>query len=312
MTKIPTGQILVTGARGMLAGHLIPHLEAAGHHFILSDRIEGAALDRQTLPISLDYQVRHLDVTDIGEVRATVDELRPSWIVNCSAYTAVDAAETEAAPAIAINGLGPKHLAECAREFGARLLHVSSDYVFGRLEDRTSPIAEDTPAAPCGVYGFTKHLGDEFVRCIHPGLSLIVRPSWLHGLYGPNFVDTILRAAKERDELAVVNDQTGSPTWAEWLAEVMVKLMKLETTGVVHATSRGDITWYEFAKEIVSLAGLKTRVKPQSSRELNRPAPRPPYSTLALERLEGILGEPAPDWREGLKAHLRLRGYEVA
>ena len=159
---------------------------------------------------------------------------------------------------------------------------------------------------PCGVYGHSKRFGDELVSRILPNHSLIIRTSWLHGVHGPNFIDSILRFAKQREEIRVVNDQTGSPTWSSWLAEIMLALLMKDARGVFNATSRGDITWFDFATEIVRLAGLQTRVLPQTTEELNRPAPRPVYSTLELSKLEAFLGKPCIDWKEGVAAHMAL------
>ena len=131
----------------------------------------------------------------------------------------------------------------------------------------------------------------------------------MHGLYGPNFVATIARVAKERDELKVVNDQIGSPTWAQWLAEAMVKLVRTDKRGLYHACSHGDISWYDFARGIVEMLGLKTKVSTQTTAELQRKARRPFYSTMNVQKLEAALGERCPSWREGLAAHLEhLKG----
>lgn len=249
--------------------------------------------------------------TDVGELDITrpvddaVGRLRPDWIVNCAGYTAVDRAEGDAERVFAINAAGPENLARAARRHGARLLHISSDYVFS---GGSTPYPEDHPPAPCGVYGRSKHAGDVAVLRELPDAHLIVRPSWLHGLHGPNFVDAILRQADAGGPLRVVDDQVGSPTWARWLAGVLVRLIDRNARGVYHATSRGNISWFEFAREIVRLAGIGVAVEPQSTAELARPAPRPAYSTLDVTKLEALLGEPCPSWRDGLREHLRRRG----
>lgn len=268
-------RILITGAAGML----------------------GSELARR-LPDAVATDVAELDIT--GEI----DLPAIDWIVNCAAYTAVDRAETDAVRAFAINATGPTNLARAARRRGARLLHLSSDYVFS---GGSTPYREDHPPAPVGVYGRSKHEGDVAVMRELPDAHLIVRTSWLHGVGGPNFVDAILRQADAGGPLRVVADQIGSPTWARWLAGVLVRLIDLDARGVYHASSRGNISWFEFAREIVRLAGLDVEVHPQTTAELGRPAPRPAYSTLDVSKLEAILGEPCPSWQDGLREHLQER-----
>lgn len=294
-------RVLITGARGMLASDLIPCLKTAGMTLWLSDLIPGE---------SAEQQIHRLDICDLNACEREARNFAPSVIINCAAYTNVDRAESEEDLAFRLNADGPAILAEVAHKVGAGLVHVSTDYVFGaalKPGDARQPFREEDEAVPCGVYGRSKWAGERRVREILPGAHLIVRTSWLHGIHGPNFVDTMLRLGGERDELRVVNDQVGSPTWSKWLAEVISELVQKDACGTFHASSHGDISWFEFAKEIFELAGLPVRVLPQTTSELGAPAPRPAYSTLDLKKLETMLGRKCPSWRQGLTAHIALR-----
>ena len=252
---------------------------------------------------------QQLDVCDSEAVHTAVLQAGADWIVNCSAYTAVDDAETEYAKAFAVNASAVAHIARAAASAGTRVLHVSTDYVFGGQGSgsRQEPYSEEDAVAPCGIYGHSKLYGEELLRSILPDSHLVLRTSWLHGIHGKNFVDTMLRVGAERDELRVVDDQRGSPTWTPWLAAVMEKLVAKDARGVVHACSRGDVTWHDFAAEIFKQAGIEVKLSRQSTEELARPAPRPAYSTLSVAKLEEILGEPCIDWRECVAEHLSAR-----
>ncbi len=296
--------ILVTGAAGMLGRDLAPLLEDAGTRPLLTDN---------RTPGDAGPSISRLDITDQEAVKDIVQHERPDWIVNCAAYTNVDQAETDYQTAFQVNAFGPARLAAALRESGGKLLHISSDYVFGggRQPDAASrnPWCEDSPLLPCGIYGHSKCFGDQLaLGTLAPHAALIVRTSWLHGRYGPNFLDTMLRLAKEQKEIRVVDDQIGSPTWTRWLAETLIKLMQHDASGVYHAASRGDVSWFMYAGEIFRQAGLAAELKPWSSAELNRPAPRPPYSTLAVKKLERLLGTPCPDWKDDIRGHLEELG----
>jgi len=234
-----------------------------------------------------------LDVTDAGATRAA---LAGATVINCAAYTDVDGAEGDPETAHAVNGEGARNVAEAAE----RVLYVSTDYVFdgaGR-----EPYVESDLTAPIQEYGRSKLGGEHATAGANPN-HLIVRSSWLFGAGGKNFVDTILGLAEGREELRVVNDQVGSPTFTGHLAEALVGLATGSERGILHATGAGSCSWFEFAREIVERAGADCAVQPCSTNEFPRPARRPAYSVLASER-----GGPAlPAWQDGLDAYLGVR-----
>ena len=282
----------------MLAADLIPALRAAGANLLLADLREGAD---GVLP---------LDICDGAAVDAIMQRHTPSWIVNCAAYTAVDKAETDYDAAFKVNAVGVAELARAARANRASMLHISTDYVFGGKghgDLPREPLTESATLRPCGIYGHSKRFGEELLSANLPGEHLLVRTSWLHGVGGPNFVDTMLKLGAEKPMLKIVNDQYGSPTWTGWLAGVLVSLLERGAKGVYHAASRGGITWYDFAKEIFRQSGDTVDVQTQTSEELARPAPRPPYSVLAVDKLEQLLGKPCITWQECVTGHLQAR-----
>lgn len=286
-------RFLITGAKGMLASDLIP---------ILSDKSELLLTDLHPAETSVG-----LDVCDLQSVYRVVEEFKPDWIINCAAYTAVDQAEESSSVAFLVNSIGPGNLAEAASRFGAKLVHISSDYVFGGdgSDHNQIPYTEEDSTMPCGAYGHSKAFGDYLVKTGLPEDHLILRTSWLHGKGGPNFVETMLKVGAEKKELKVVNDQIGSPTWSKWLAEVIVQLIEKNQRGTFNASSRGGISWCEFAKGIFELANMDVNVLTQTTAELNRPAPRPYFSTLNLSKLENVLGAPAISWQDGVRGHLK-------
>jgi len=291
-------KLFLTGASGMLAGAVRTQAEAKGLTLLCSDHRASEG-------------IKALDITDEAAVRSALSAEKPDWIINCAAYTAVDQAESEPEQASLVNAKGPELLAQTAKEVGARLLHVSTDYVFGGDQEPNcmrAPIAEDEACVPCGVYGESKLKGEQAVQEVLPDTSLIVRTSWLHGMGGGNFVATMLGLADERDELCVVDDQRGSPTWTTWLAGQMLALAQWDARGVFHASSKGELTWYEFAQAIMRFAGKSTVVHPQTTAELGRPARRPYFSVLDTSKLEAALDTTIISWEENLKGHLRELG----
>ncbi|WP_432118192.1 dTDP-4-dehydrorhamnose reductase [Streptomyces sp. bgisy032] len=283
---------LVTGAGGMLGRDVVEELTRRGGTVV--------GLDRAAL-----------DVTRPDAVDAALREHTPDLVVNCAAYTAVDDAETDEARALEVNGLGPRLLARACAAHDARLVHVSTDYVFSG-QARTAPYPEDHPTGPRTAYGRTKLAGEQAVLEELPGASAIVRTAWLYGEHGTSFVRTMIDLEARRDTLDVVDDQRGQPTWSADVAERIADLgprLGPDAHGVFHATNCGEATWYELAREVFSLLGADPdRVRPTSSAAFPRPAPRPAYSALAHGRWQEI-GLPRPrEWRSALHEALpRIR-----
>src|SRR3984885_11554127 len=246
---------------------------------------------------------RDADIRDAKQVQQTVRTTRPDWIVLAAAYTDVDGCESNAELAFAVNRDGAVNVANAAKEFGSRLLFLSSDYVFDGK--KTIPYEIDDARNPQSVYGRTKAEAEIKLLDAMPGCC-IARTSWLFGSGGKCFPDTILTLAASRPALDVVNDQRGSPTYAKDLARAIVSLCRKNAQGIVHATNAGDCTWFEFAQEIVQSAGLITNVRPTSSERMARPAPRPAYSVLSPSALNAR-GISTPSWRDALRRYLEQR-----
>ena len=266
-------RIAVVGANGMLGSDLVALLRSGG-------RV--AAQPRIETPYDVASFARaDFDVADADAARAALAGF--DVIVNCTAFNRVDDAETMEADAFTVNADGPANLAAAARATGARLIHVSTDYVFdGRA---TTPIPEDAPRAPVSAYGRSKAAGEERALAANPGATAIVRTAWLYGEHGPSFPRTMLRLAAERETVSVVTDQVGQPTWTRDLAEQLIRLIGAGApAGIYHGTNSGETSWYGFAQEVFRLAGLDPeRVLPTDSAAFVRPAPRPAFSVLGHE-----------------------------
>ncbi|MDC2956668.1 dTDP-4-dehydrorhamnose reductase [Streptomyces gilvifuscus] len=280
-----TSTWLITGAGGMLGKDLMARLTAD------MEQVVGLARG-------------DLDITDPDAVHETVAEHRPDVVVNCAAWTAVDDAETQEAEALRINGHGPRNLAAACAATGAKLLQVSTDYVFAG--DAVSPYAEDAPTAPRSAYGRTKRAGEQAVLAALPHSGYVVRTAWLYGAGGGNFVRTMIKLESVKDTLDVVDDQRGQPTWTVDLADRLVRLGRsalngVAPAGIYHGTSTGETTWFDLAREIFLLLGADTeRVRPTTSAAYLRPAPRPSYSVLGHDRWAAAGLEPIRGWREAL------------
>ncbi|MEV5692592.1 dTDP-4-dehydrorhamnose reductase [Micromonospora globbae] len=277
-------RLLVTGAGGMLGRDLLAVLRARGD-------------------LSVTAATRaELDVTDPEAVRAAV--AGHDLVVNAAAWTDVDGAETQEAAATAVNGDAVAHLAGACAAAGARMIHVSTDYVF--RGDAAEPYPEDAVPSPVNAYGRSKLAGEVAVTRLLPDGGHIVRTAWLYGEHGPNFVATILRLAGEREWLDVVDDQRGQPTWSYALAERLVALADAvlagrAAPGVYHGTASGETTWYGLARAVFTLRGLDPdRIRPTTSDRFRRPAPRPAYSVLAHERWAAAGLPPMGDWESAL------------
>ena len=289
-------EILLLGAGGMLGTDLAAVLTARGIPFVGTTFPSGSA------------EYRAVDLTNSDALGAVIAEVKPRWIVNCTAYTDVDKAETEYVTALKVNADAVGELGRLAALNGAKVVHISTDYVFGGVSFASTadrkPLDESTKVAPNSVYSFSKWYGEELLRKSHPDGHLIVRSSWLYGRAGKNFVETIKKLAAERDELRVVDDQFGSPTWTGWLAPLLLELIDKDARGTFHVCCRGEIHWCRFAQEIARLTGSSCNILTQTTEQLNRPAPRPPYSVLAVGKVERLLGRKCLDWQEGLKSYL--------
>jgi dTDP-4-dehydrorhamnose reductase len=246
---------------------------------------------------------RDADIRDAQQVRQVVRGTNPEWIVLAAAYTDVDGCESNQDLAFAVNRDGAVNVATAAKEVGARLVFLSSDYVF----DGTKTMPYDTNDArnPRSVYGRTKAEAEIRLLELMPDCC-IARTSWLFGTGGKCFPDTILKLAASRPALDVVDDQRGSPTYAVDLARAIIQLCRRNAGGIVHVTNAGDCTWFEFAKKIIESAGLSTIVRPVSTAQMARPAPRPAYSVLSPDRLRA-LGVDMPSWRDALRRYLEER-----
>jgi dTDP-4-dehydrorhamnose reductase len=275
--------LLITGAGGMLGQALVAEASARGH--------EHVALDHAGL-----------DVTDAEAVTGAVAQAAPACVINCAAYTDVDGAESDPRGALAVNGAGAGNVARAAAAIGARLLHLSTDYVFDGRARR--PYVESDPTGPASSYGASKLAGEREV--VAAGAEhVIVRTSWLFGAGGRNFVDTMLGLGAEREQLDVVSDQVGCPTWTGHLAPALLDLAERDVAGVMHVTGGGSCSWNRFAAEIFTLAGLDCEVVETTTAAAARPAPRPAFSVLGSERSDAPR---LPEWREGVRAYLAQRG----
>ena len=243
------------------------------------------------------------DVRDPRQVKDAVEGTHPDWIVLAAAYTDVDGCETNRERAFAVNRDGAANVARAAKEHGSRLLFLSTDYVFDG--SKITPYEVGDPRAPQSVYGRSKAEAEVQLENILPG-SCIVRTSWLFGTGGKCFPDTILKLAATRPQLDVVNDQRGCPTYTVDLAAAIIALCAKNAGGLVHACNAGECTWFDFAREIVSGAGLNTEVRPVSSAKMARPAPRPAYSVLSATSLHRY-GIEMPDWKDALRRYLDER-----
>jgi dTDP-4-dehydrorhamnose reductase len=285
--------IWLIGNKGMLGTELSLLLEESRLPFIGTDR--------------------EVDITDIEFLRGFARNVAPAWVINCAAYTGVDKAEDEQENCRLLNAEGARNIAVAAAEAGAALIHISTDYVFnGR---NTRPYTEDDITDPIGIYGLTKRDGEIAVIENNPR-SYIIRTSWLYGKYGNNFVHTMLRLMNERDEIKVVNDQRGSPTWAFDLASTVMAFIKAVDAGkeapfgIYHYTNEGNISWFDFAEEIYRQGREQGRiakdcaVKPCTSAEYPAKVSRPQYSVLETAKIKSSLGIEIPFWDASLRKFL--------
>lgn len=285
-------KILITGANGMLAKEIKEKFEK-GNELILTD-------------------VAELDITNEEMVMNFVKKEKPECIINCAAFTAVDKAETAGEIVEKINADGPGNLAKAAKENNSVLVHISTDYVFGGDLDVEKDYKEDDPKAPVTAYGITKLHGEEQIQA-NTDKYYIFRTAWLYGIGGNNFVKTMLKLGEDRDELNVVADQHGSPTYAKDLAEMIYQAVEKKIPyGVYHTTNEGYTTWYDFTKAIFEYTGTICKVNPVTTEEYIEmmkitQAKRPFNSQLSKEKIKAQ-GINVPEWEDGLKRYLKEEG----
>ncbi|MDE8675359.1 dTDP-4-dehydrorhamnose reductase [Priestia aryabhattai] len=252
-------KVLITGANGQLGKELVELFTAKGFE------VYGFGRDK-------------MDITNQAQVQEVISTLKPNIVLHSAAHTQVDLAESEPEQAFSINAYGTRNVAVAAEAVGAKLVYVSTDYVFDGTNDE--PYNEFSPTSPLGVYGKSKLAGEQFVRDLHSKF-FIVRTSWVYGKHGANFVKTMLKLGKERKELSVVADQRGCPTYTLDLANSILELVDTQKYGVYHVSNSGNCSWYEFAKEIFNISGITVQVNPCTTEDFPRPAARPSYSVFA-------------------------------
>jgi len=287
-------KILITGSKGQL-GNELQSIIKNGYSEIgqVSENIKNSEL--------FPLDIAELDITKLEDVKRVLKEIKPDVVINCAAATNVDGCESNQDLAFKINALGPRNLAMVCEEIGAKLVQVSTDYVFSGKGDK--PLTEYDVPAPYSVYGKTKLKGEEYVREFS-SKYFIVRTAWLYGYVGKNFVYTMMRLGAEKEELTVVNDQRGNPTHANDLAHHILKLIETEEYGIYHCTGKGECSWYDFATEIMKLSGRKCKVIPVTSEQYKTAAKRPEYSSLDNIMLRCTIGDEMRDWKEALASFI--------
>lgn len=273
--------ILVVGANGMLGQDFLKLLDGQGRGVDLPD----------------------IDITDMISVQQVLTALKPHVVINCAAYTDVDGCESNPEQAMQVNAEGVAFLAMITREIGAKLVHISTDYVFDG--SKRTPYLEDDLQKPLNIYGESK-LAAELNVDINPD-NLLIRTQWLYGMHGKNFVETMLRLGKEKDTIDVVDDQIGSPTWTVDLAKGILALIDKDCRGVYHCANGGNTSWNGFAQKIFELSGLQVKVNPITTEQLGRPALRPMHSTLDCGKLVRDTGFIPQPWEDALQQYLLER-----
>lgn len=281
-------KILVTGCNGQLGREINRIYAGSSEYEIFNTDV-------------FQPEVTELDITDIDKVLKLVREVKPYAIINCAAHTGVDACETDRDNAYRINAVGPRNLSIAATEAGAKLVHISTDYVFDGKAAK--PYVEFDIPNPQGMYGATKLAGEEFVKQFAKDF-FIIRTAWLYG-DGKNFVKTMLRLSRTKDEVSVVGDQFGAPTSTVELARAIAALLPTENYGLFHGTCEGMCSWAEFAEKIFSLAGKKTKVKAITTEEYGAPAARPAYSVLENYMFKLTTDVRFAQWEEAAELYVK-------
>jgi len=282
--------VLVTGSNGQLGSEIIELSSEFENNYFFTDRVR-------------------LDISDEDAVKNYIAENSIDVIINCAAYTAVDKAEDDKDNADAINHLAVKYLAQISQDNNIKLIHVSTDYVFDGKNYK--PYTEDDTVNPNSVYGATKLAGEKAMQDINPNNSIIIRTSWVYSSYGANFVKTMLRLGKEKDQLGVIFDQVGTPTYARDLAKTILELLPKinnEEVEIYNYSNEGVLSWYDFAKEIMRMARLECKVNPIETKEYPTPASRPHFSLLNKSKIKNQFKIEIPYWKDSLDECLKTMG----
>ena len=282
--------ILVTGSKGQVGSELQALADDYEYDFYFTDRDS-------------------LDITKKEQIKAFVNKNKIDIIINAAAYTAVDKAEEDEVNADRVNHLATRYLAEIAKEKNIKLIHISTDYVFDGKNYK--PYNEDDATSPNGVYGATKLAGEKAMQAINPKNSIIIRTSWVYSSFGANFVKTMLRLGREKDQLGVIFDQVGTPTYAKDLAQAILDIIpniKNEKVEIYNHSNEGVLSWYDFAKEIMRMAKLDCRINPIETKEYPTPTVRPHYSLLNKAKIKKDFNITIPYWKDSLDECLRIMG----
>jgi len=282
--------ILVTGSNGQLGSEIRAVHSNYNYNFFFTD-------------------VSELDITIKDNIKTFIKNNRINVIINCAAYTAVDKAEEDKLLANRVNHLAVKYLSEVAKEMNIQLIHISTDYVFDGKNYK--PYNEDDKTNPNGIYGKTKLLGEEAMKEINPKDSIIIRTSWVYSSFGANFVKTMLKLGKERDELGVIFDQVGTPTYARDLAKTILDILpniKNDKVEIYNYSNEGVLSWYDFAKEIMRMAKIECKVNPIETKEYPTPASRPHYSLLNKSKIKKDFDIIVPYYKDSLDECLKKLG----
>lgn len=277
-------KVLVTGVKGQLGYDVVKDLEKRGHQPIGVDRDE-------------------MDLMDNEAIRTFIMNLKPEAIIHCAAYTAVDKAEEEVETCYQINAESVKVISECAKELDVKLIYISTDYVFDGTKEGEY-VETDVPN-PINVYGASKLKGEQYVQTLLEKYY-IVRISWVFGVNGNNFIKTMRRLGSERDELNIINDQVGSPTYTADLAPLLVDMMETDKYGIYHATNEETCSWYEFANEIFKQSGIEVKTNPITTNQYPTAAKRPMNSRMSKAKLKANGFNLLPTWQEALAHYLKL------
>ena len=286
-------KLLITGANGQLGSEIC--------NLAMSDNINSYIFT----------DIEELDITDLDAVCNYVQIQKPDYIINCAAYTAVDKAEEDIDLCTKINYHAVENIAKCAKNIGAKVVHISTDYVYGG--DSSTPYLESDPTNPKSVYGSTKLRGEIALMNILPEDSIIIRTSWLYSTYGKNFVKTMIMLGKEMERLNVVSDQRGTPTYARDLAKAIMHIVDAEkfVAGIYNYSNEGECTWYDFACEIHKIAGVESVVNPISTNEYPTKAIRPVYSVLNKSKIKRTFGLSIPNWKDSLNECIRILNSNI-